>query len=112
MATNYKHDGERVVVTAPYAANSGSGVQVGNLFGVAQASAASAASVAIVTRGAFALAKTTGAGTSYAVGANVHFDNTNRVCTVSAAGNLKIGVAVAAASNADATVEVRLTGAW
>lgn len=112
MATNFKHEGDRVSIAAPYSVNSGDGVQLGNLFGVAQTTRASASSVAIVTRGVYALNKTTGASTSYAAGANVHWDNTGRQCTVSATSNLKIGVAVAAASNTDATVEVRLTGAW
>jgi predicted RecA/RadA family phage recombinase len=112
MATNYKYSGDNVPVTAPYAVNSGDGVKVGNLYGVAMTQAASAAAVAIATTGVFAVNKTTGASTSYVAGANVHWDDTGRLATVSATSNIKIGVALVAASNTDTTVEVRLTGAW
>ncbi len=112
MATNLTQDGKRITVTAPAIRNSGEGVLVGNLFGVAITNAASAAALPIATEGVFAIRKITGASTSFAQGANVHWDNTNSNCTVSATSNLKIGVAVAAAGNTDTTVQVRLTGAW
>jgi predicted RecA/RadA family phage recombinase len=112
MTTGYIHDGSVVTVAAPAAKNSGEGVLLGNLFGVAIANASSGANVAVATTGVHAIRKLNGASTSFAAGANVHWDNTNANCTVSATSNLKIGVAVAAAANTDTTVQVRLIGAW
>jgi predicted RecA/RadA family phage recombinase len=112
MATGYVHGDDLVTVVAPAAKNTGEGVKVGNLFGVAIANAASAANMAIATRGTWAIRKLNGASSSFAQGANVHWDDTNANCTVSATSNLKIGVAVAPAANADVAVQVRLTGAW
>lgn len=112
MTTGYAYDGSAVPVVAPAAKNSGEGVKVGNLFGVAITNAASAANLAISTVGVHSIRKLSGASSSFAQGANVHWDDTNANCTVSATSNLKIGVAVAAAANDAVTVDVRLTGAW
>ncbi len=112
MTKSLLQDGAVVTVTAPAAKNSGEGVLVGNLFGVAVINAASAASLPISTVGVHSIRKLNGASSSFAQGANVHWDNTNANCTVSATSNLKIGVATAAAANTDVAVAVRLTGAW
>lgn len=109
MATNITNDDPTLaVVPAPAAINSGALVLVGQAFGVALHSAASAANVTIKIGATAALRKITGASTSFAAGANVHWDATNANATVSATSNLKIGVAVVAAGNTDALVTVRL----
>lgn len=112
MTTGYVHDGSVIPVVAPAAKNSGEGVKVGNIFGVALTNAASAANLSISTAGLHSIRKLNGASSSFAQGANVHWDDTNANCTVSATSNLKIGTAVAAASNDAVVVDVRLTGAW
>lgn len=109
---NFVQPGDVVRVTAPYNVNSGQGVKVGSLFGVATASATNAANVEIMTVGVFDLSKPNAVSTSVAAGANVHWDDTNVTTTISATSNLRLGVAVAAAGNTDTTVRVRLTGAW
>lgn len=108
MARNFVSEGCSVTLPAPAAVSSGDLVIIGQLFGIAQASAASAANVAIRTGGIHTLRKVTGASTSVAAGAYVYWDATNANCTISATSNTKIAVAVAAASNTDTTVTVRL----
>lgn len=109
MATNmFLEGGDTVTVPAPANVNSGQLVVVGNLRGVAHSSALSAANVAILTRGVVTLPKVNAVSTSFAAGANVHWDATNSVTTVSATSNAKVGVAMAAASNTDVTVKVFL----
>lgn len=111
MATNITADGSRLPVVAPAAVNAGSLVVVGNIFGVALTSAASAANVVIQTGPALArLRKLAGAAINQ--GANVHWDATNANCTVSATSNTKIGVAAITAASADTIVEVRLNGSF
>lgn len=113
MAANIAQDpGLRMTVVAPAAVTSGGLVVVGNAFGIAIANAASAANVAIAVGATASVRKLNGASTSFAQGANVHWDATNSNCTVSATSNTKIGVAADAASNADTTVTVRLNPAF
>jgi predicted RecA/RadA family phage recombinase len=106
MAETYFNDGMAVTVPAPANVNSGQFVVVGNIRGIAQASAASAASVAIVTRGEALLPKPNAVSTSMAVGANVHWDATNSVITASATSNAKVGVVTAAVTNTAVTARV------
>lgn len=108
MSRNFVHDGSRMVVTAPAAVSSGDLVIVGQMFGVAQASAASAASVAIRAGGVHSLRKLNGASTSYAAGANLFWDATNSNVTISATSNTRIGVAAQAGANTDVLAVVRL----
>jgi predicted RecA/RadA family phage recombinase len=109
MATNVSLPGVRTVqVVAPAAVNSGDLVVVSQLFGIAEANAASAANVAIVVGGTATLRKLNGASTSQAAGTNVHWDATNANCTISSTSNLKIGVASAVTANADTTIVVHL----
>lgn len=110
MATNLIQDGERITIVAPAAAVSGAGVRVNNIFGVYVANANSGANATIATRGVYSLRKLNGASSAFTQGANVHWDNTNANCTVSATSNLKIGVAVVAAGDDAVAVQVRLNG--
>lgn len=106
MPENMYTGGDVVTVAAPANVNSGQFVVVGNIRGVAQVSALSAANVALQLRGEALLPKPNAVSTSFAAGANVHWDATNAVCTGSATSNAKIGAAVLAASNTDTTVRV------
>lgn len=101
---NYVESGETLTVAAPYAVASGAGALITTLFGVAQADAASGASVVLVTRGVFDLAKTSAQ--AWAVGAAIYWDDTNKVATTTSSGNTRIGTAVAAAANPSATGRV------
>jgi predicted RecA/RadA family phage recombinase len=109
MAENILNSGQIVTVPAPAAVTTGQLVVVGvNMFGIAMANAASAASVALYTGGVVDLRKLNGASTSAVAGANAHWDATNSNVTISATSNLKIGVFAAAAANTDTTARLRL----
>lgn len=105
---NYVQDGNVIALAAPHDVASGGGALVGKLFGVAQVSAAATATVALVTRGVFELSKTSAQ--AWTVGADIYWDDTNKVCTTAASGNTLIGKAVAAAANPSSTGTVRLNG--
>lgn len=104
---NFIQPGHNITVAAPAAVQSGDGVLIGALFGVANADAASGADVVISTVGVFTLPKTTT--DDIAVGAAVYWDAAEAEVTTTAAGNTLIGHAVAAAGNPSATVAVRLS---
>ena len=105
MAKNYVQNGQVITVTAPAAVTSGDGVLVGAaLFGVALTDAASGASVEIQREGVFTLPKTSAL--AIAVGDRLFWDNTNKVVNKTATGNVAIGIAVSAAANPSATVDV------
>lgn len=104
---NFVESGDVVSVAAPANLNSGDGVLVGALFGVACAAASSGAQVALQTRGVFTLPKTSAQ--AWTLGAVIYWDGA--VCTTSdgSGANAKIGHAVAAADNPSATGVVRLS---
>lgn len=107
---NFVQAGDTLVVPAPYDLVSGGGAQVGQLFGVAINAALQGADVSLKLTGMFDLAK---AGSqAWTVGALVYWDNTNKRCTTVATGNLLIGAAAVAVSNAAANTigRVRLNG--
>jgi predicted RecA/RadA family phage recombinase len=113
---NYVHKGEALTVVAPYTINSGGGVKVGNLFGVAVFNAAIGASLEIITVGVFDLAKDS---STFNSGDAVYWDDTNKVATSASAGNLVIGTAelsqasgtnAPGGAQADPAVRVRLNG--
>jgi predicted RecA/RadA family phage recombinase len=108
MAENILGAGQRITVVAPAAINSGQFFNVGNLFGIALASAASAAAVAMATGVECQLRKLNGVSTSYAQGALLYWDATNSNVTISATSNRLIGMATAAGANADTIATVRL----
>ena len=94
---NFVQPGGTVTLTAPSDVSSGDGLLVGSLFGVASGDAASGVDVEAVTEGVFDLAKTSAQ--AWSQGDKVYWDNTNKECTVVAAGNVLIGVAMADAAN-------------
>jgi predicted RecA/RadA family phage recombinase len=112
---NYVQPGNNITLAAsPYAVDSGEGVLVGQLFGVACGDAANGAEVDIATVGVFDLAKTSAA--VFTVGAPVYFDAATQTCRSgndddsNSAGDNEalIGVAVAAAGAGATTVRVKL----
>ncbi|MCW3477359.1 DUF2190 family protein [Limobrevibacterium gyesilva] len=111
MARNYINDGTIVETVAPSGgAVSGRVLVQGQLAGVALSNAASGANVAIRTLGTFTFPKASGASTSIAAGGNVYWDAAGNAVTNSATSNTRIGVALAAAANADTSVVTRFNG--
>jgi len=105
MASNARGGGNEWDLPVPYASGitSGQGIQVGAfLFGVAQSTGAQNALVAVEFHGVYDLAKESSLVVS--VGDKLWWDNTARVLTKTATGNIAAGIAVAAALAADATV--------
>jgi predicted RecA/RadA family phage recombinase len=99
--------GATLEISAPYAAASGAGVQVGAaLFGVAMDAMSSGAAGVIATEGCYQLAKTTGQ--AYTVGQRLFWDNSGKLLTATSTSNLAVGVAIAAAASADTVANVRL----
>lgn len=106
---NWIQPGDTITVAAPTGgANSGDGVLIGSLFGVATASAAEGADLELRLTGVVELPKAAGAVTQ---GAKVYWDDTNRNVTTTATGNTLIGCAVLAAAPGDALIRLRLNGA-
>ncbi len=107
---NFQMKGDTVSLTAPYNVASGGGAQVGQLFGVAVAAVAYNEEGEFKTTGVFDLTKI--GSQAWTVGALVYWDNTNKRCTTVASGNLLIGAALAAVSNAAGNTvgRVRLNG--
>jgi len=105
---NFVSYGEIILVTAPYDADSGTGVQVGAaLFGVACTDMTSGATGQIKTCGVFDLAKVSAQ--AWTAGAIIYWDNSAKNCTTTASTNLAIGAAVADAANPSSTGRVRLS---
>lgn len=102
---NFVQNGERITLAAPAAITSGDGVLVGDLFGVAEGSAASGADVVLVLEGVFTLPKAAGV---IALGANVYWNTTNKNVTTTSSGNKLIGNAFVAAADAATSVIVRI----
>ncbi|TAH39287.1 MAG: DUF2190 family protein [Planctomycetota bacterium] len=110
MSSNAYQEGNVLTLIAPRALASGEGVLVGSIFGVAQHVAANAAEVETEVVGVFELPKlSTDVVTQ---GALLYWDNTNFRLTVTASGNTKVGVAVAAAGDGVTTVLCRLSAAF
>lgn len=112
---NYIQPGANLDVSAPYEVNSGEGVLIGQLFGIANADAANGAAVVITTEGVFDIAKES-AGVFASVGAPVYFDIATKTARShsdadsNSAGESEalIGVTVAAAGAGATTVRVKL----
>ncbi len=103
--TNFVQEGDVLTLTAPYTVASNAGAKIGFLFGVATAAITSGAEGEFAMCGVFDLAKDT---STFAQGDKVFWDDTNKCCTTTAAGNMRIGRAVAAAATGVATVSVML----
>lgn len=104
---NYIAEGDVVNVTAPddtdhVGGNSGDGVLVGSLFGVAVNDFEAGGDVSIKTKGVFELTKA--ASQAWTVGQKIYWDDTNLECTSTSSGNTLIGVAYEAAESGAALV--------
>ena len=107
--TNFVQDGETITLTAPYDVLSGAGLLVGSIFGVAAFDALSGAPVEACVEGVFNLAKDASAA---AAGALIYWDDAVKKATTTVGTNKLIGTALLAAATGDATVRVRLNGAF
>jgi len=108
---NFVQPGDTITVTAPSGGiDSGVGLQVGKIFGVAAFSADQDDDVEIKTIGVFDLAKANGA--DFSAGDEVFWDDDTNVVTDAAgtAGYDRIGVALATAGASATTARVRLDG--
>jgi predicted RecA/RadA family phage recombinase len=108
----YIQPGHAITLLAPYAVESGDGLLVGALFGVASHDAASGAEVETQLTGVLDLAKT--ASQAWTSGAKVYWDNAAKRVTNVASGNTLVGVAVlAVGGGAEETIgRVRLNGSF
>jgi predicted RecA/RadA family phage recombinase len=104
---NYIQRGENLTLTAPADVNSGEGVLVGAMFGVAAGTVKSGDDVTLVRKGVFQLKKL--AAQPWPVGAKVYWSKTDKECTTVASGNTLIGYAVSAAADPSATGVVVLS---
>ena len=108
---NYIANGNVVTMTAPYAVNSGDGLLVGSLFGVAQTTAAIGASVEAVVDGVVDLTKVSAQAWA-TVGLLIYWDGAAKNATTTSTSNKLIGVNIATAANPSATGRVRLNGSF
>lgn len=105
----YIQNGDMITVTAPAGGvQSGDGVIVSSLFGIAAYSSAEGDPVELSTSGVFELPKASAA--VLTVGARVAWDNTAKEVTTPATGRFPIGIAVEAAGSGVTSVAVRLDG--
>ncbi len=107
---NFVQAGVSLTLAAPYSLTSGQGALVGSIFGVANGAAASGAEVVLTLAGVFDLPKVST--DVLTVGATVYWDDSPGIVTTTAAGNIKIGVAVLAAANPSGVARVRVNGAF
>ncbi|MBW7905283.1 MAG: DUF2190 family protein [Phycisphaerae bacterium] len=108
MPAFFVHDGASIDHTPGSAVSAGDVVVQGELVGVAKLDIAANKLGALAVSGVFDFPKTAGGGTAIAMGANVYWDNTNKVATTTATGNKLIGKVVRAAVDADTSVRVRM----
>jgi predicted RecA/RadA family phage recombinase len=107
---NYVQPGENITLTAEAAANSGDGVKVGTLFGIASGDAEIGDPLVLVTEGVFEMPKV--ATDDIAIGAAVYWRSGDGLVTTTATSNTKVGVAIMAAGNPSSAVRVRLNGTF
>jgi len=91
---------------APYDVTSGAAFKVGSYIAVAATTALAGAALAGDIRGAFTLAKATGA--AWTKGDTLYWDDTAKKFTKTASGNTKAGIAFADAASGDAVGGVDL----
>lgn len=105
---NYVQKGETLTIPAPEDIVSGQIVAVGGLIGVAAGDAANGENFDLVTEGVFALPKVST--DAVTIGATLYFDASAGVVTTDAdsGANSRIGLAVTAAGNPSASVNVKL----
>jgi predicted RecA/RadA family phage recombinase len=111
MAKNLIQNGDHITVVATAEAESGEGVLVGSLFGIASHDAAIGEDLTIATRGVYELPKISTQ--VWTLGALIYWDvGESKASNVQATGDVLIGVATAAASNPSDVGNVRLNGSF
>lgn len=104
---NYVYSGRTITVTAPAGGvSSGDGVLIGSIFGVAQHDAAEGADLELLTEGVVDLPKA--APLAMTVGDRLFWNTTDKALDKTATAQVCVGLAVAAAADADTTVQVKL----
>lgn len=102
---NYIQPGETLTLTAPYDVESGDGLLVGALFGVAKGKALSGAEVEAALCGVYSLKKDASVPVQ---GVKAYWDNTAKKVTSTVSTNVHIGYYAKAALTGDAEVAVKL----
>ncbi|KIN73261.1 DUF2190 family protein [Sulfitobacter guttiformis] len=105
---NFIQPGDTLTFTSSDPVNSGQGVMMNSLFGVAASAAAAGDPFEAAVVGVFELPKTAGAITP---GAKVYWKADTADVTTTASGNKLIGAATEAATDGANLVRVRLNGA-
>ncbi|WP_029356236.1 DUF2190 family protein [Bosea sp. 117] len=103
---NFVQPGDALTIPTPADVLSGAVVIAGSIIGIAAGDALSGADVDVETTGVFTLPKVSAL--AIAVGDVVYFDAATKLVTKTSSGNAKLGVAVTAAANPSATVNVKL----
>lgn len=109
---NYIQPGNTITLTAPYDVNSGDGLLVGSIFGVATGAALSGATIEAALVGVFDLTKV--GSQAWSPGDKIYWDNAAKQTTKTTSGNTLIGTATDAVGNgAGETIgRVRLNGSF
>lgn len=105
---NYVQRGDTLSIPAPADVESGEIVISGSIIGVAAGDALTGETVDVDTVGVFDLPKVSALAIS--VGNIVYYDAATGLVNKTSSGNTKVGVAVTAAANPSASVNVRLSG--
>lgn len=106
---NFVQNGHMIAVPAPTGGiESGAGIIIGNLFGIAAMDAAEGKDVEIATTGVFDLPKAPAA--VFTLGQLASWDATNNQVVAPATGMYPIGIVTQAAANGSTMARVRLDG--
>lgn len=108
MANNNIQEGEVLGLTMPYAVDSGDGVLVGAIFGVATSTYGSGDTGQVATCGVWSLAKTSAQ--AWTEGQKIYWDDSNKRCDSDSTVGMLVGAAAAAATNPSSTGYVWLNG--
>ena len=107
----YRNSGEEINYTPSGAdVDAGDVVVLDELIGIAKTDIADGVEGSLTIEGRFTVAKEGGGGVTFAQGALVYWDDTGKVAVATDGGgaNNQMGKAIAAAADADTTVEVKL----
>lgn len=106
---NYVHPGDTLTLPAPYEVNSGDGIQVGAIFGIARTWAIPGEQVEVSTVGVFDMKKSPDQ--EWTIGDKLYWDDRAREITNVALDNSFIGVAADSHTNSFSEVgRVKIVG--
>ena len=108
MTAVYVQDGDSIDYAPSADVAAGAVVVQGDLIGIAKRPIAANQLGALAVSGVFDITKATGTSTAINAGANIYWNATTQVATTTASGNKLLGKTIKAATDADATVRVRL----